>query len=259
MDQEKLISQSVIAVPVIHVTTCAIYLAGYSAGFGASVGTLFGAGDLFGVSVSELFWTYLAGVVLPLIALSPQLKPDYKSPRTRAAETGDQSIIDRVHSQDRLYLGIVYLGVAVWMLSTLASSFVALQTDHRFPYMECSNILAFGASFYWARYASTLPTSRATDLVITVLMALAIIAFGSGLSRGQGERRYPVAAFEGKRPLCGTWHVLRPVGERFIAVDSKGGRALINEACATSLAIPFRPSFKSASLIDLTGDWWNGR
>jgi hypothetical protein len=256
MDQEKLVSQAAITVPIIHVITCAIYLAGYSAGFGAHVGTLFSVGDLFGLSVADLFWIYLAGCVIPLIALSPQLKPGYKSAITRARETGDQSTIGRHERQERFYSRLWPGFFGLFFLFLLFDAFICYKTDQRIPYMELSQPIAFGVSRCWAGYAATLPTKRSTDLLVAVVMTLGLVSFATGVTRGQGERRYAYETFSDARPRCGDWVVLQTVGDRMIASNRTNIRAVITEECKAILVMPLRPAFKQATLAELISEWW---
>lgn len=259
MDIEKSIGQFAIAVPIIHISTCAIYLAGYSAGFGANIGMMFGASDLFGLSVSELFWTYLGGIIIPLITLSPQFKPGYKSAITRAYESGDQNIIDAANKSNSSFLKLILFILSLWTLFCLFYLFISLKLDQRIPYSELSNPFAFLVSFLFANYASNFKTSRTVDLIVASLLTFAIISFASGLTRGQGERRYGVTNFRDSRPSCNDWYILRTVGERFIAVAGNNHRAVINAECKPVLGFAERRPFASASLSDLTSDWWNGR
>lgn len=258
MDQEKLLGQAVVTVPIIHVTTCAIYLAGYSAGFGAHVGTLFGVGDLFGLSVTELFWTYLAGVMIPLVVLSPQLSPDYKSAQTKAQETGNPEIIRRIAWQDKIFVRMSFGLIAFMTVFYCFDLYISLQTDQRIPYMELSQPLAFVISFGWSAYATKLPTKRSANLLIAVVMTLAAMSFATGLSRGQGERRYPFKSFVDARPHCGGWVILRTVGDRMIALNRNDVRAVVTKECKVGLIMPRRAPFKSASLAQLTKEWWTG-
>lgn len=258
MDQDKLVGQAVVTVPIIHLITCAIYLAGYSAGFGANIGTIFSVGDLFGLSVSELFWTYLAGVVIPLVALSPQLRPDYKTAHARAQETGDAAIISRIAWQNKVFFRAILGMMALVTLASLFYLFISISLDQRIPYMELSQPFAFIISFGWSSYASKLPTKRTTDLLIAIIMTLALLSFATGLTRGQGERRYPVKSFIDARPSCGGWLVLRTVGERMIALNKDGLRAVITDECKPALLIPRRADFKQAALAELTTEWWRG-
>lgn len=258
MDMEKAIGQFAIAIPIIHISTCAVYLAGYSAGFGSSVGMLFGPSDLFGLSVSELFWTYLAGIIMPLAIISPQFKPDYKTARTRADEIGDETIISRVKRTDIIIFRMIISFLSIFTILILFVTYIAVKFDHRIPYTELGNPLAFVSSFLTARYMSSFNTSRATNLILSSLLTFAVISFSTGLTRGQGERRYHAKNFTDSRPACGGWSILRTTGERYIAVASNNERAVLDADCRPVLRFPKRAPFASVTFAALTSRWWNG-
>jgi hypothetical protein len=67
MQLDKLISQTVLLIPLAHLIACSIFLLGYAAGFGGNVGTLLSLTDIFPVSIRDLALTYFAGLLVPAL------------------------------------------------------------------------------------------------------------------------------------------------------------------------------------------------
>lgn len=251
MDANKIPAQLIVIAPIAHALVCFVFLYGYSTGFGANIGAFFAVTDIFAVSLNDLVVVYASGFLVPLLAISNQLKPDYKSFVQTVYESGNQTSIRNIKLIHKSLSVVIFLILALSFVFMIVFSALAIKYDYRLPFLYIGIFLPLVLALSWFSFSASLKTTFATDQFIAVVLTLFSTALVLGMATGQTERRASRDSFADYRVMCGNLVVLRAADERFIAVDPKNRRLMVNEDCQTKFVVPFRRPFEDVTYLEL--------
>lgn len=257
MELPKIAEQFPVLAPLFHLLLCAAFLCGYSAGFGAGIGGLFSVSDLFSLSLTDLIFLYIFGLLFPALFIAPHFQPNFVPLATRLARSNDPSDAQLLKFLRKTINWFLVALAAIWLLFLIPAIGLAIMYDQRIPYSDISGVIPAVVTFFWLKYSSNLTTKFRTDLITAALLSLIAGAMFFGLARGQEERRYSVDNFSTSYLKCGTMTVLRPISSRFLALDRYGRRWVIDESCKPIFHVPDRPAFQKVTPIELLVRWWN--
>lgn len=238
MDQDKILSRVALIAPFAHFVVCALYIYGFSLGFGLSISGLFSATDFFIVTLQNLIVIYPVALMLPATIWYFQHK---------SATDDDAGIVPLTEFSGRrkLFLVIVIL-ICLFVFFWFAIS--RMQGFFFSWYLLLQAVLVFSMPFV-VHFSSRARISRARmSLVLNCAMFfLAVVALG--IEKGDLYRRGSAAHLANSEMKCGGHTVLLPIGERFLAVGSDGNRYVINEDCKVVFM------FEKARLYRDAGIW----
>jgi len=258
MNYEKLLGQLPVLAPIVHVLTCFIFLFGYSTGFGAGIGALFSFSDLFTISLTDVAYIYISGLLLPLAIVSARFQPGYRTIEHRWANSGTEE--DKIKLENRIKANrrLVTVIFSASIITFVPSAYLAIHFDQRIPYSELATPSCLGVTLATLHYLSKFQTSFKVDLIIAAMASLMVGAFLIGVARGQGERRYSTQVFSQNHISCGKYTILRPASGKFIAVDQAGKRIIIKDDCAIAYMVPNRPVFEDVGGLELAKRLFSG-
>lgn len=247
MDWEKLSSQSALLAPLIHVLVCFLYLFGYSTGFGAEIGILFSFSDLFSLSITDVAFIYVSGVVLPIFFLALRSRPRQAIMAKDVSREEYINSIDVNSNNEKKVIRNILLFITIVAILTIPEFVVSIVFDEKFPYIQTSLIVVFLINISFYKISNNLNIGYSMSIFSLLLIACLSNAFFAGMNSGQGDRRYSYEVFYNKSFRCGEYVILRGASGRFIVVDPDGGRAVVDQDCNVVFTVPERPVFSSQS------------
>jgi hypothetical protein len=255
-DVEKIIGRFSLLLPIVHIITCGLFMAGYSLGFGGNIGGLFSASDFFTITIQHLITTYTLSLMAPILfilsrhrtgrAYAIDLINAEKDEETRARLVSTRQFIVKLTS---------------WVLPLFAILFVvmaclSIYADAHVEYYLTLNMLVLGFLPTWWNLMNRLKLGGLPVEIAWCAIAFAVGVVGLGLNIGQTDRRLPYTALTESRMRCSNQVILSPIGERFLSVTPDNRRHIINEDCKTQFDFQKTAVFVPGSLYDLVRKKW---
>ena len=218
------------AIPLAHVCLTAIYIIGYSSGFGHNISTLFTVDDIFVTGISEMFPIYWITIVLPVIYMLSRNSAKYPFAEDQIEAIAD--VAERKRQRRRLKNVRRIIGALVVV-------FPALFLFNAYRYYQSTGVVDAIVLFYafWIP-AGLLYTwwsnHKFKNRYIRDLLEMSVVsicfAYAMGFSHGQRDLKLPYAAFN-HRMRCGDLILLSKVGDFNIAVGIDDRRKIIDAEC----------------------------
>lgn len=239
---------AIIVLPVAHLCAAALWIWGWTSGFGAEVAMFADARDVFSLSVSDLMWVYLGGLIGPLVLIGATSDREESEVEADLHEETDAEALNqqlaelraRVKKMRRRLRTMGVLSIGVGVISLLWT----LDQSHRGEPLGFFLSFAIGVPIGLA-VLSRFDISRfeRTHVAIAaVVVGLAWNATTTGIVSGQAARH---ATFEeaGRRSFrCEAGVVLRRLGDNFVVVRSDNRKIVTDLECKPLMtAQPERP------------------
>lgn len=256
-DVDKIIGRLAIIVPVLHLTSCGLFMAGYSAGFGGGVGGLFSPSDFFTITIQYLILIYALSLGVPTLLTVARHRLGWASYQDIIEKETDQIRKEKLRSNGEFTK--VVLVVSIWISLALFGLIFALSIwvgairDHYVMFM----FFAVSLAPLWWKVSNhfdipMLPSELALNAVLFVVAVI-----GIGMDRGDRDRRLPFELVVSKTMQCNDHRILRPIGERFISVTPDNRRYIINDECETQFVFETVPIYSPKPLGDLVVEKFN--
>jgi hypothetical protein len=248
---EKVLGQAAIVIPLAHIVSCGLYLAGYSTGFGGQVGNLFLPSDFFTITIQSLVPLYAFGLGLPAFVLL--LRQVYLNGvaenvvLTEQDEVKMKKSIAEKANWEKLMNVIVALSTCVYIIHFISEIYIGSNLDILLLITLLTNVFI---PFWW-RTANKLNLSEWREKIIFICTYFCITVFAIGADNGERDRRAEYSSFLGSRMTCGNHIVLAPVGSKFLSVTPNGQRHIIDESCKPLFDFHQAPPFTSGPAIPL--------
>lgn len=206
-DYEKSIGRATLAIPLIHVVTCGLYIAGYSAGFGGNIGGMFTASDFFTITIQHLLTTYVLSLALPI---------SYIFVRHRSGKTYAVDLIAAEDDPERKAEMIAtrqwIVKFSTWALPLIAvvpvSSFILqIWTDARLEYYLTLTSVSLALLPLWWTFANRLNFHGLPVELAWCVFVFIVGVLGLGLNSGERDRRLAYGDLAKGRMFCGS-HVI---------------------------------------------------
>lgn len=239
---------AVIALPVAHLCAAALWIWGWTSGFGSDVAMFADARDVFSLSVSDLMWVYLGGLVAPLVLIGTETKREKSEVEIDLHEDANadalkqrlaalKARVKRLRRRLRT-MGVLSIGVGVIsVLWTLDQSLRGEPLGIVLPFAIGIPVgLAVLSRLDIERF------ERTHVAIAAVVIGLAWNAMTTGVTSGQAARH---ATFEeaGRRSFhCEAGVVLRRLGDNFVVARSDNRKIVTDLECKPLMtAQPERP------------------
>lgn len=251
MDFDKVVGRSAIGIPVLHVVTCGLFIAGYSAGFGGTIGGMFSASDFLTITLQHLVATYLFGLGIPIALVLLRHRAGYSYATDLIAKEEDPAAKERMINAHLLTVRFLTIAVRGAAVVTIVGFICQFWTDSKRDYYLTANAVMLGLSpnFWYA--ASRLKFYGLPAEVVFCILIFAVGVFTLGMNVGDGDRRMPYDLLRPSRMYCGSHTILTPVGARFISATPDNRRHLIDEECNIQFDFVHAPVIPKAALYDL--------
>lgn len=250
-DVEKLIGRATLAFPVLHVLTCGIYIAGYSAGFGGNIGGMFSTSDFFTITIQHLIMIYVLGLIFPtvFILLRHRSGKTYaadeiereQDPTRKARLISDRNFIVGLLDRFLPFVGLVMLGIL----------FCQIWTGSRVEYYMTLNMILMAFMPTWWRAAGYFRFYGLQAEITWCVFVFIIGVLGVGLNAGDIDRRAPYSSLANGHMRCKEQVILNPIGERFISATKDNRRHIVDDDCKVRFDFEPAPIFAEGSLYDL--------
>lgn len=225
-----------------------IFLIGYAASFGSGINSQFSVSDIFSISLSDMFFIYAVSLFLPILLNYNHLMPDYEHPLDKARREENFEYIQKFDRDKRFIVLTSAIVFTFWIAFILVDLFLGIYFNQSIPYyaIQFFGILFTPIYYYYIR--DRLIYSPKRDLILTVIVGFLAASLSYGLSRGQSERRLDFNNFDDKIG-CGEFKILRSVSDRFIAIDRKNHRFIIDNECKVIFIVPYKEPFSEEPRI----------
>lgn len=231
MDIDKLISRGAVAVPLIHVITCGIYIVGYAMGFGGSIGSLFSPSDFFTVTIQHLATVYVTGLGVPIAF-------NFFRNRSTVARAGTSNNAIPNDPPSELVKAIwrgISIGIDILLVFFGLLFFVILLaqiwTGWIRTYYLTFLAMWMGTLPFWSRYAVKRNIYGLKPQLYWIGATFAISVLGMSLTAGEVDRRASYSNLKTGRMLCKNHVILSSIGDRFITVTSDNNRHIVSDEC----------------------------
>lgn len=230
-DFDKVAGRLAIVVPIVHLVTCGLYMAGYSAGFGGNIGGLFSASDFFTITIQHLVTTYVFSLGMPLAVILLR----HRSGRAYAvdiiAQEDDPATKAKLIATRQWVIGFTTwaLPVLALFLFTMLICQIWTGSVRNYNFLFTSIFLALMPAWWGA--ADRLKLYGLPVELAWCAAVFAIGVVGLGMDAGDRDRRLAYKVLFDTRMHCGHHVMLSPIGDRFISVTPDDRRHLINEDC----------------------------
>ncbi|WP_019052943.1 hypothetical protein [Sphingobium xenophagum] len=250
-DVEKLIGRATLAVPVLHVLTCGIYIAGYSAGFGGNIGGMFSASDFFTITIQHLIMIYVLGLIFPtgFILLRHRAGKTYAADEIEREENPTRKT--RLISDRKFIVGFMDWFLPSVGLVMIAMLFCQFWTGARIEYYMTFNMILLALMPTWWRLASYFRFYGLPAEITWCVFVFIIGVLGVGLNAGDKDRRAPYMFLANGHMRCKEQVILNPIGDRFISVTADNRRHIVADDCNVRFDFEAAPTFAEGSLYDL--------
>jgi hypothetical protein len=253
-DMEKVLGRLAIAIPLVHVVTCGLYLAGYSAGFGARIGGMFLPSDFFTITIQMLIQLYTLNLGLPVLILFVRyIYVDGYASDVIFKPTEHQTIQDltaNISALKKILIVIntlcIFLGI-VAIANLTAEIIVGVKLSIRFT---CSFLMLAGLPLWW-KFATKLKRGGWQVEFAFLCTYFVIGIWAAGVENGQMDRRAEYSNFVGRRMTCGDHVILGPIGSRFLSIMPNGQRQIIDENCKIIFGFVKAPPFTVGPAVPL--------
>ncbi len=250
MDLDKSLGRLAIIVPVFHLITCALFLFGYSWGFGGGAGTLFAVTDFFTVSLDHLIRTYALGLGVPLVFILVRHSRGHPYAADVIAAETDAVKREKLAAAHSTLKTIISWGLAISGLLILMALFFSIYFDlMRLYYLSVSAILLIFVVPFWKLCDALNIEGIHGEFAFVVLMFIAGV-IGIGMDAGFRDRRGSMDFLDKDRYQCKDHMVLNTAGSRFITVTKDNMRHVINEECKILFSFPAKPPLRQQSIAD---------
>lgn len=242
------LSQIAVIAPAIHLFISFVFITGYSLGFGGGVGTLFSITDIFSITLTDIYYVYIFGFIIPLLSIIDKLIVDrHKENNTNKDSLNFFNIFELSGKTVRVTLLLIMI---ISILFVLFYFYIANYFKALMPYnlIQAALIISLPYILMIDGENSSIRLKRRTIALLIVGLILSSLA--SGLSQGQLERRYSISHFE-NRVFCSDFKILRSTSQGLIAVSKNGDRIIIDSKCQTIFKFPHRTIANEPDFFDL--------
>jgi hypothetical protein len=238
IDIDKIATRYTVFVPVLHLVSCGLYIAGYSTAFGSNIGGLFSASDFFTITIQHLIMTYIVGLGMPLLVILAR----HRSGKTYAADliAKEDDPIKKAAMAENNRKTVKFIQWVLPLASLLPIALLLCQIwtgAMREYYLVLNFVLMALLPTLW-NTASRLGFFGVRVEFAWVGLAFAVGVYGLGLNSGDRDRRLPFSAFADSHMQCKKHFILRPIGSRFISVTSDDRRHLVDDKCEVKFTFP---------------------
>lgn len=249
MDIEKLAGRAALAAPVLHISTCTLYMYGYSVGFGSGIAGLFSISDFFTITLQHLVTIYALGLAIPTVTILARHRAGwaYISDSLPTGENG-RTIISKSLKITRF---ILHVTLFIYVMTPVAYLISSIVVDSFVSYFLINSFMGIGLLPVWWKLSDTLRFYGLSAEIAFVLVIFASSVIAQGVDAGQGDRRFRYDRLSEDRLKCGEHVILAPIGERFLAATRDGSRQVIDDECKVHFSFEKRPPFREGSLYDL--------
>jgi hypothetical protein len=255
---EKIAGRATLLIPVVHLVTCGLYMAGYSLGFGGNIGGLFSASDFFTITIQRLISTYVMSAGLPALILFVRHRSGKPYISDEIAAEPDESRRDRLLKTAvlvRLTANVVFItNFIIWCIILIAE----IYADYWIEYYLFSTMTILALFPIWWKIAERLKFYGMPVEIAWCIFSFAVGVVGLGLNSGERDRRISYTELVQNRMHCATHVVLTPIGTRFLSVTPDGIRHIINDECKILFDFEKRPNFSKGTLYELVMRKWTG-
>lgn len=211
-------------VPVIHIGFCFTFLLFYAFGFGRSIEAFYTPGDVFSVSFKDIAPGYI--VLILILPISLRL-----SNRTKRLKYSNSEIDQRKYesSMEKSRKTIILASAVMLILSVLGEIIYYTAFDE----LSISSIVSAVFAIIFLVFARKRNfRSKKTWPVLAILVAFPFLASAIvGAQNGENDLRRTYTELADRRPRCGEFVIIRPIGEFFMIAAKDGRRALIDSEC----------------------------
>ncbi len=251
MDFDKLSGRIAIMVPIVHLTACGLYMAGYSAGFGGNIGGMFSAADFFTITIQHLVTTYVLSLGMPIAIILLR----HRSGRAYAADLiakEDDPVAKAAMVATRQWV----INFTTWALPAFALFFLTIFISQIWfgairDYHFMLTLIVLALLPTWWKTATRLNLYGLPVEMAWCAFAFSVGVIGLGMNAGDRDRRLPYNVLSDARMSCGTHVILRPIGDRFISVTPDNRRHLINDECKVQFGFVPTPIVPQLSLFEM--------
>jgi hypothetical protein len=251
LDFDKFAGRFAVIVPIVHLVTCGLYMAGYSVGFGGNIGGLFSASDFFTITIQHLIATYVLSLGMPVIVILLR----YRSGLTYASDIARREN-DPVKKAELIAISKWANRFLMWVLPLLGLNAVVLLVCQMWTgAMPLYNLVFAFFSLVlmpaWWKAADLLKLYGLPVELAWCCCAFVVGVVGLGMDSGDRDRRMPYILLSDARMHCGDHAILSPIGDRFISVTPNNRRHLINDDCKVQFDFMPTAIIPQQSLYDL--------
>lgn len=255
-DFEKIAARVTLLIPIVHLVTCGLYMAGYSLGFGGNIGALFSTSDFFTITIQRLISTYVMSAGLPAFILFVRHRSGKPYISDEIAAEQDESRKRRLQNTANLINLMLNVGFTaiftLWIIIFIAQIYADYWIDY---YMFLTTTILALFPIWW-KVARRLNFHGMPVEIAWLILSFAIGVVGLGLNSGERDRRFSYTELFQHRMHCATHVVLTPIGTRFLSVTPDGTRHIINDECKILFDFQKRPAFSKGTLYELVLRKW---
>lgn len=250
MDWEKSLQRLALIIPAVQITTCGLYIIGYSVGFRNQIGSLFSISDFFTITFNQLIMLYTSSIIVPSMMLLM---------RHRSGMTYAQDIIEATKDPFELRRELARLsftrrciiGILAFMFGMSSIVLIANILVAGFPIYQIFLIflaLSLTAIFHIEAKKHEIYGVRAELIWIGIVFLVAV--FGFALDQGIRDRRLEYTKLGTSYYYCNKMKILSPIGENYIAVGPNQSRFIIDKDCKVIFSFPKTEPLFDGSLWD---------
>ena len=250
-DVEKLVGRATLAIPVLHVLTCGIYIAGYSAGFGGNIGGMFAASDFFTITIQHLIVIYVLGLMFPtgFILLRHRAGKAYIADEIEREE--DLNRKERLISNRNFVVGLMDWFLPIFGLLMVTILVCQFWTGSRVEYYMTLNMILLAFTPTWWRVTAYFRFYGLPAEISWCVLVFIIGVLGVGLNAGDKDRRAPYSFLANGHMQCKEQVILNPIGNRFISVTADNRRHIVDDDCKVRFNFEPVPIFAEGSIYAL--------
>ncbi len=235
----KTVFECLVAIPVFHLIVTGLYLIGYHLSAGGRLYVFTGTSDIFSASIADVGPTYISVLTLPIFVIlwirassgawtdqeAALLQPEGEARETALRKFRSSKKIFRLQVLLLLAAQILFCGMFYFRWGYIPIGLLGFMT-----------LLLFAMGNVWFANRLNIP-SPWFHVTFLVGAALLLSVFG-GLSRGQIDRRYSYAEAISVVPTCRGFAILRPLGDKFLAISRENRHLVVDSSCQPFASLP---------------------